>query len=114
MIGVTKPENQPIENVVLHFNALTGKYMETKSIHETQKHKWIDENTLELKIKVVLNYELERLILSYGESVKVICKETERAIQKMIKFSKQIVPVEKNIMLALTSTVLKQVMSNYE
>jgi hypothetical protein len=49
-----------------------------------------------------------------GESVKVICKETERAIQKMIKFSKQIVPVEKNIMLALTSTVLKQVMSNYE
>jgi hypothetical protein len=32
----------------------------------------------------------------------------------MIKFSKQIVPVEKNIMLALTSTVLKQVMSNYE
>ncbi len=49
-----------------------------------------------------------------GESVKVICKETERAIQKMTKLSKQIVPAEKNIMLALTSTVLKQVMSNYE
>jgi predicted DNA-binding transcriptional regulator YafY len=72
MIGVSKPIDGTIEEVILHFNQLTGKYMENKSIHETQKHKWLDENTLELKIKVILNYELERLILSYGESVKVI------------------------------------------
>lgn len=72
MIGVSKPENATIEEVVLHFNQLTGKYMENKSIHETQKNNWLNQETLELKIKVVLNYELERLILSYGESVKVI------------------------------------------
>ena len=72
MIGVSKAENAVLETIVLHFNQLTGKYMENKSIHETQKHKWIDENTLEVKIKVMVNYELERLILSYGESVKVI------------------------------------------
>ena len=46
--------------------------MENKSIHETQKHRWIDDETFEVKINVVVNYELERLILSYGESVKVI------------------------------------------
>ena len=72
MIGVSKPVDQNIVEVVLHFYGLTGKYIANKSIHETQKHKWIDENTLEVKIKVYLNYELERLILSYGESVKVI------------------------------------------
>jgi predicted DNA-binding transcriptional regulator YafY len=72
MIGVSKAEDAVLENVVLHFNQLTGRYMENKSIHETQKHKWIYENTLEVKIKVMVNYELERLILSYGESVKVI------------------------------------------
>jgi len=72
MIGVTKLENSSIEEIVLHFNQLTGKYMANKSIHETQKHKWLNENTLELKIKVLVNYELERLILSYGESVNVI------------------------------------------
>lgn len=72
MIGVSKAEGAILENVVLHFNQLTGKYMENKSIHETQKHKWIDENTLEVKIKVMVNYELERLILSYGESVRVV------------------------------------------
>jgi predicted DNA-binding transcriptional regulator YafY len=46
--------------------------MENKSIHETQKHKWIDENTLEVKISVIINYELERLLLSYGDSVFVV------------------------------------------
>ena len=72
MIGVSKPIESKIEEVILHFNSLTGRYMENKSIHETQKHKWLDENTFEVRIKVYLNYELERLILSYGDSVKVI------------------------------------------
>lgn len=72
MIGVSKAEGAVLENVVLHFNQLTGKYMENKSIHETQKHKWINTDTLELKINVILNYELERLILSYGDSVRVV------------------------------------------
>lgn len=72
IIGVSKPIDSEIEEVVLHFNHLTGRYMENKSIHETQKHKWLDANILELKIKVILNYELERLLLSYGESVRVV------------------------------------------
>ncbi|MGZ9676409.1 helix-turn-helix transcriptional regulator [Flavobacterium sp. GNP001] len=72
MIGVSKTEGAVLENVVLHFNQLTGKYMENKSIHETQKHKWISNDVLELKINVMINYELERLILSYGESVRVV------------------------------------------
>lgn len=72
MIGVTKPIDRKIEEIILHFNQLTGKYMENKPIHETQKHNWINKNTLEVKIKVIYNYELERLLLSYGESVEVI------------------------------------------
>lgn len=72
IIGVSKPIDSELQEVVLHFNQLTGRYMENKSIHETQKHKWLDANTFEVKIKVMLNYELERLILFYGESVKVV------------------------------------------
>jgi predicted DNA-binding transcriptional regulator YafY len=81
MIGVSKAEGAELENVVLHFNQLTGRYMENKSIHETQKHKWISADILELKIKVILNYELERLILSYGDSVTVI--EPQHLIDKI-------------------------------
>ena len=72
MIGVSKPIDGKLKEIILHFNQLTGKYMENKLIHETQKHKWLNEETLEVKIKVIPNYELERLILSYGDSVKVI------------------------------------------
>ena len=72
MIGVSKPEDAPIEKIILHFNKTTGKYMESKSIHETQKNRWLENEILELEIKVIINYELERLILSYGESVIII------------------------------------------
>lgn len=81
MIGVSKPIDGKLEEIVLHFNQLTGKYMENKPIHETQKHKWLNEETLEVKIKVIPNYELERLILSYGDSVKVM--EPKHLIKKI-------------------------------
>lgn len=32
----------------------------------------MDENTLEVELQLILNYEFERLILSYAESVKVV------------------------------------------
>lgn len=72
MIGVTKPLNKDAENVVLHFFGKTGKYMETKPVHGSQKSKWLDRNTLEITLQIIINYELERLILSYAESVMVI------------------------------------------
>jgi predicted DNA-binding transcriptional regulator YafY len=71
IIGVTKTVNAEPEKVVLHFKGRTGNYMETKPLHGSQKTKWIDENTLEITLEVIINYELERLILSYADSVVV-------------------------------------------
>jgi hypothetical protein len=42
MIGVSRGEGAVLENVVLRFNQLIVKYMESKSIYETQKHKLIN------------------------------------------------------------------------
>ena len=72
IIGVTKPINAVPEKVVLHFTGRTGKYMETKPLHGSQKSKWLDDNTLEVTLDIIINYELERLILSYADSVSVI------------------------------------------
>ncbi|MCS5488891.1 helix-turn-helix transcriptional regulator [Algoriphagus limi] len=72
MIGVTKPEGEEIQTIVLHFFGKTGKYIFTKPLHGSQKAKWMEENILEVKLDVIPNYELERLVLSYAESVKVI------------------------------------------
>lgn len=76
MIGVTRLDDANTQEVILHFNQLTGQYMANKSIHETQKNKWIDHETLEVRIKVIINYELERLVLSYADSVMVIQPDT--------------------------------------
>ena len=46
--------------------------METKPLHGSQKTKWIDNDTLEVTLDIILNYELERLILSDADSVAVI------------------------------------------
>ena len=72
IIGVTKPINAETEKVVLHFKGRTGNYMETKPLHGSQKPKWIDNNTLEITLDIIINYELERLILSYADSVAVL------------------------------------------
>jgi predicted DNA-binding transcriptional regulator YafY len=72
VIGVTKPVDQNPENIKLHFHAQTGKYIESKPLHGSQKSKWLSNDLLEVNLEVMINYELERLILSYGDSVKVI------------------------------------------
>jgi predicted DNA-binding transcriptional regulator YafY len=72
MIGVTKPDDAKVEQVVLRFSGRTRKYIETKPLHGSQVSKHIDENTLEVKLDVIINYELERLILSYADCVSVI------------------------------------------
>jgi predicted DNA-binding transcriptional regulator YafY len=72
MIGVTKPSDAALEKVVLHFKGRTGNYMETKPLHGSQKSKWIDSSTLEVTLEIIINYELERLVLSYADSVCVI------------------------------------------
>lgn len=72
IIGVTKPEDAKIERIVLHFTGRTGNYMETKPLHGSQKSKWLNKHTLEVHLQLIVNYELERLILSYADSVSVI------------------------------------------
>lgn len=70
-IGVTKPEGKNTETVILHFIGKTGKYIETKPIHGSQKSTWLNRNILEVKLEILINYELERYILSYADSVVV-------------------------------------------
>lgn len=72
IIGVTKTVDASVENITLRFFGKTGKYIESKPIHGSQKSKWIDANILEANFQLIINYEFERLILSYADSIKVI------------------------------------------
>lgn len=72
MIGVTKPESAQLEDIVLHFFGKTAHYIASKPITGCQKHRWLNSDTLEVKLNLIINYELERFILSYANTVKVI------------------------------------------
>lgn len=78
IIGVTKPPDCEPTDITLHFYGITGKYVENKPIHGSQKSRWLDTDTMEVRLCIIPNYELERLILSYGESVKVVGPEKLR------------------------------------
>jgi len=72
IVGVTKPENAKPEKITLHFFGKTGHYIESKPIHPYQKHHWLNDEILEVNLDLIVNYELERFIISYADSVKII------------------------------------------
>jgi predicted DNA-binding transcriptional regulator YafY len=84
LIGVTRPEGVELQEIVLKFSPEVAPYVITKPIHPTQKIK-NEPTCLEVKIKVIPNFELERLILSFGEQVKVISPQDfkERIYQRI-------------------------------
>jgi predicted DNA-binding transcriptional regulator YafY len=84
LVGVTRPESGNLQEIVLKFSPEVAPYVITKPIHPTQKPK-NDPTGLEIRIKVIPNFELERLILSFGEQVKVISPQDfkERIFQRL-------------------------------
>jgi len=72
MIGVTKFNAEPVEIILLITDAEQAAYIQTKPIHQTQKQIRQVENGFETSIRVIANYELENLILSFGERIKVL------------------------------------------
>lgn len=77
LVGVTRPEGVELQEVVLKFTPEVAPYVITKPIHPSQKHKNVP-NGLEVKINVIPNFELEKLILSFGEQVQVVSPQDFR------------------------------------
>lgn len=71
IIGVTKPVGKQVQKVKLWFSPSLAPYIHTKPLHGTQKEK-PDEGGLIVTIEVIPNYELEQLILRYGENCIVL------------------------------------------
>jgi len=71
IIGVTKKPDEEIQEVVLEFSKTSAPYVQTKPLHPSQKTEQKGDKLLAI-IRVIPNYELESLILSFGENVKVL------------------------------------------
>ncbi|MCB0517814.1 MAG: WYL domain-containing protein [Lewinellaceae bacterium] len=72
IVGVTRPKDGVVEKVQLFFNPSLAPYILTKPLHGSQRKIQQDETGMTVQLEVIPNYELEQLILSYGESVRVL------------------------------------------
>jgi predicted DNA-binding transcriptional regulator YafY len=71
IVGVTKPDGGTPEQIKLFFTKAMAPYVLTKPLHPYQKQD-LEPDGLSVRLEVIPNFELERLILSFGEQVKVI------------------------------------------
>lgn len=72
VIGVTVHDKEP-EWIELKLSAEQAKYVATKPLHHSQTK--IDGDPTHIKIKVIPNFELKKLILSMGSGAEVISPE---------------------------------------
>jgi predicted DNA-binding transcriptional regulator YafY len=72
LIGVTKTEKDRAHKVILFVNKANAPYVLTKPLHHSQTLLKEDETGIIIRIDVVLNFELEREILGFGECIKVL------------------------------------------
>lgn len=79
VIGVTLNENTTVEKIVLRFAPKSKPYVLSKPIHGSQKNISKEGEHLVISIEVIPNYELESLIMSFGDLVEVISPESFRS-----------------------------------
>ncbi len=78
IIGVTVNKDNPITKVLLKLTNELYPYIETKPLHGSQKVKEANLNYTIIELELIPNYELESVLLSFGEGVEIIAPELLR------------------------------------
>ena len=78
IVGVSSSPETKLETIRLQVSAKLYPYIATKPIHGSQKVVSSDVDKTIIEIEVKPNYELEQLILSYGEGMKVLAPNSFR------------------------------------
>ena len=82
MIGVTRGIDLPVEHVVFIASVEDVPYIRTKPLHHSQKEiETRQDGSVLFSIDVVLNHELERDLLGYGEGITVV--SPDNLVEKM-------------------------------
>lgn len=83
VVGVTVNQGDKVQEIELFVHKTNAPYVITKPIHSSQEVLSTDENGIHIKLRVKVNFELQREILGYGESIRVIKPEWLK--QRIIK-----------------------------
>lgn len=86
-VGVTNYEDRKAVKVHFIAHGKTSYYIENKPIHSEQHQTRIDDNTLDVRLKVKLNFELEQALLSYAPFITIL--EPQELVDKHKQLLKQ-------------------------
>ena len=78
IVGVTHPDNGVVEHIVIEGDGWAEYYLRTLPIHPLQQLESLGEKGCRVTMDLMINRELEREILSYGEHLKVKAPESLR------------------------------------
>lgn len=70
--GIHSDEDKGVEEVILSFTSISGKYNEALPLHDSQKTLIDNENELRIKVEVKITHDFIMELLSQSENMKVI------------------------------------------
>ena len=85
IVGVTHPDDGVVEHVVIEGDSWAEYYLRTLPIHPMQQLESLGEMGCRVTMDLMINHELEREILSYGEHLTVKAPDTLR--ERMAKLT---------------------------
>ncbi len=85
MIGVSKSNDAQMEIVELWVSLNRWPYIKTKPLHGSQRVIKYDETGVVIQLNIYVNRELEQLILSFGDDIRVVSPQSlKRTIHEKI------------------------------
>ena len=97
IVGVTHPDNGVVEQIIIEGDGWAEYYLRTLPIHPLQQLESLGEKGCRVTLNLMVNRELEREILSYGEHLKVIAPEHLRERMRQLLAMLQEEYLEKEI-----------------
>jgi predicted DNA-binding transcriptional regulator YafY len=92
VVGVTVNQGERASNIKLWVDRYNAPYVITKPMHHSQIiEKENGDGSIEINIKVKINFELERLILGFGDAIEILQPERvrKRIHQKLKKATRR-------------------------
>lgn len=91
VIGVTKYKDEVLKKIQLKVHQKSVAYVRTKPLHPSQKKIELTNDYMIIELKLMWNYELESLILSFGNQMEVLAPLDFRTkIAERIKAAKNL------------------------
>ncbi len=76
IIGVSFPEGEQVQDVVIKVHGRQAFYVRTKPVHHSQQIESTSADQMLIKLRLINNYELRSVLLSYGPDIEVVAPES--------------------------------------